>query len=69
MKSQRVDLVGEATSCSKPAVDSSGPGDLSAKLTARNVHGYLVGGSCGLDGFILAEGADSRLRDRPAVFP
>ncbi|ADG67299.1 hypothetical protein Plim_1466 [Planctopirus limnophila DSM 3776] len=40
--------------------------DLSKQLTEQGVIGYLVMGSCGLDGFILSSSAEYRRRERTA---
>jgi hypothetical protein len=42
--------------------------DLARILTDNGVSGYLVMGSCGMDGFVLARDAEYRSRDRAVEF-
>jgi hypothetical protein len=47
-----------------PSVQHSDVGGLGEELTRQRVHGYLVMGSCGLDGFVLAAGLEYRHPER-----
>ena len=46
-----------------PSLKFSDVADLSSQLDALGVSGYRVMGSCGLDGFVLAAGAEYRTRE------
>jgi hypothetical protein len=51
-----------------PSLKYTDRADLARQLTDSAVVGYRVMGSCGLDGFVLASGAEYRQREQAAEF-